>query len=89
MNIETGQLLRLIGSSEEQEVMIREAGEDFLRIPEELEAEARQQLGNKKETFVPLNKPSSLADWAAKARAEQSKKKAKRKMIKASKRRNR
>jgi hypothetical protein len=89
MNIETGLLAKLIGPNEEQEAMIRAKGKNFFRVAAELEKEASQQLGDKLETYVDLNKPSPLVNWAAKKRSEQCKKKVKRKIIKASRSRNR
>jgi hypothetical protein len=81
MNVDNGHLIKLA----QYEAM--RAG--YHEIPPELQTEANRELSGKKETFVDLGKPSPLANWAAKKRAEERKQKFKRKTAKTARKKNR
>lgn len=84
MNVDTGELRRMAIDGKELELI----KQGFTQVPTELQEEANKALGNRSSVFVNMKKDTPLANWAKKTRAE-NKKKAKRKMAKASKRRNR
>ena len=97
MNIDTGHLVKLNPKDiEEMEKSFCEQVENMNKIersayevvPTGLAAEAERELAGKNETFVDLTKATPLAAWAAKKRAERKKTKNKRKVVKASRKRN-
>lgn len=90
MNPNTGELRRL--DSKEEEEALKKLG--FKKLPEHLQNAAKKVLRNKKEARVSLTSGGLLSRWAAKERAVQKhkmekKKKAKKRMEKLSRRRNR
>jgi hypothetical protein len=88
MNIETGELIRLASLmpiDPEERGMFRE-------VPDELAKEAKKELGDKDRVFVDMKKKTPLTKWAhqqGRAIHKTDKRKARRKIAKASKRRNR
>ncbi len=78
MNADTGKLMRLLAN----EVV----PEGFTKVPEHLVNEAISELGDKDSVIVDMSKNTPLICWA---KNKQKNKKAKRKMVKASKRKNR
>lgn len=58
----------------------------YLRIPTELYAEAKEELGGQRETYINPNRARNLAAWAANNR---KKNRARSKLAKASRARNR
>jgi len=79
LNPDTGHLVRV--DSEEEMLRLAEAG--YEPVPEELNRAARRKLAGRKEAQVSLISSGKLSRWAAKRR------KTRRKMAKASRRRNR
>lgn len=79
MNPETGHIVRV----DSEEEMLRLAGAGYEPVPDELNRAARRKLAGRKEAYVSMNSGGKLSRWAAKKR------KARRKMVKASRRRNR
>lgn len=94
MNTETGELRRIAvcgaGPAFRDKQELRKIMEDgFVPVPEELIEEANEILGDKDSAFADMTKGSPLICWA---KSEQSKKAniaKKKKMAKASRRRNR
>lgn len=82
MNVQTGELKLM------DEQMAKKLGEDWAKVPKKLEPEAKKVLNGKQSTVVNLKDKSPLARWA-KHKRDESKKKARKKMAKASKKRNR
>ena len=80
MNCDTGELRRLLGSETLQE--------GFIQVPDDLAEEAEKVLGEKQSAFVDLKQHTPLADFARSQRV-QTKKNNRKKMSKASKRKNR
>lgn len=90
MNIDTGHLVDITGMSQDE--LLQLAGRGYTEVPPSLNRAARRALAGKKETSVNLDNDSRLARWAAIKRAERddkAKQKARRKMAKQSRRRNR
>lgn len=79
MNPDTGHLIRL----ENDEEMQRLVGYGYERVPEELEGAAKRKLASRNEAWVSLTSGGRLSRWAAQRR------KARRRMAKESRRRNR
>ncbi len=70
MNVNTNELVNLgLCSLKEQEELMQ--NNDFLRIPEDLEADAAKLLKNKKKVKIPFKSNGSLAKWAEKVRENQ------------------
>jgi hypothetical protein len=84
MNVDTGELRRLAKYADEKEII----KEGFTSVPAELQEEANKELGSQDSVMVDMKKDTPLANWANQTRVA-SKKKAKNKMAKASRRRNR
>lgn len=84
MNVDTGELRRLL--SHEEELKLIKNG--FTPVPEELKEEANRALGNRDSVVIDMETDTPLANWANKARSK-NKKKTKRKMATTSRRRNR
>jgi signal transduction histidine kinase len=84
MNINTGELRRL--SEQMSPEILKKLG--FTPVPEELQNEAEKELGEKESVIVDMQKDTPLVAWA-KAHRKADNKKARAKMAKASKRRNR
>ena len=86
MNCQTGELRRMTESLSEKE------REEFIRqfkpVPKEHEKEANELLGDQEQTFVDLDKDTPLVNWA-KAQRKDGMSKAKRKMVKKSRKQNR
>ncbi len=83
MNVDTGELRRF---KEQQAKELMKQG--FVPVPSEHREEANQELGDKESTYVDLKKDSPLVNWAKQVKASK-KKKAKTKIVKTSRRRNR
>jgi len=84
MNVDTGELIRLAMNADIAELIKK----GFTPVPEELQEEANRELGNKDSVMVDMKKNTPLANWANRTKAA-NKKKAKNKMARASRRRNR
>ena len=93
MNVDTGELYRLL--SHQQEELINQIGaekeknikEYFEQVPTEFEEEAMQELGDNDYVKVDMTKNTPLVNWAKKENKKKKKRKAK--MAKKSKRNNR
>lgn len=83
MNPYTGRLTRL--TDDEAKELYDGVNWRMIPVPEELQPEAEKALGGLKETVINLKAKSPLADFAAAQRKQNSRKK----MQKASRRRNR
>jgi hypothetical protein len=46
---------------------------NYESIPQELNSEARKELGGRQETYVSLNSSSPLSDWARQKRTDRNK----------------
>ena len=99
MNISTGELFRLQESQREKlresymkdgedaaEAFKRMFGEDTEPVPGQLQSEAEKELGFADSVTVDMDRNTPLTKWAKKRKKD---KKSKRKMIKASRKRNR
>ena len=88
MNVNTGELRRLA----DQQEIIKAMKAGFVMVPDELRKEADQELGSARGVFVDMDKPTPLTKWAQQTRAYRkrcAKRKARKKIAKASRRRNR
>jgi inorganic pyrophosphatase len=89
MNVNTGELRMLAAGAERDKELLKALMEEGFRpVPQELQEEAAKELNGKEETFVNLKGSTPLAKWAKNQR-EKDKKKAKRKLAKASRKLNR
>jgi sulfur transfer protein SufE len=86
MNVNTGEL-RAIADKMELEELKKEWGDSLREVPESLKDEANKVLHGNSRVFVDLKADTPLANFAKKERNKQ--KKSKRKMVQASRKRNR
>jgi hypothetical protein len=80
MNCDTGELRRLLG--------LETPPEGFVQVPDDLAEEAEKELGENQSVFVDLKQRTPLANFA-KSQRTQAKKNTRKRMSKASKRKNR
>lgn len=78
MNCDTGELIRLMKG--------QEPPEGFAPVPDKLSEEANKELAGRDSVMVDMTKDTPLTGWAKK---QQKKRKARSKMARASRRRNR
>jgi hypothetical protein len=86
MNINTGEL-RTIADAMELEELKKEWGDSLREVPEGMKEEANKVLHGSDRVFIDLKANTPLANFAKKERTKA--KKAKRKMVQASRKRNR
>jgi|GEM_PF-7013103 hypothetical protein len=91
MNTDTGVLRRIVsfGGGNLGANIAKAAAAGFTPVPKKHEAEAEKHLDGKDSALVDLKANSPLANWAREERRHSKCRKAKTKMAKASKRRNR